>query len=33
LLSARLPIDGVYTIWITSTAGGGRYSFQLIESR
>jgi hypothetical protein len=33
LLSARLPIDGAFTIWITSTAGGGRYSLQLIESR
>jgi hypothetical protein len=33
LLSARLPINGAYTIWITSTAGGGRYSLQLIEAR
>jgi hypothetical protein len=33
LLSARLPVDGPYTIWIRSAAGSGRYSIQLIEAK
>jgi hypothetical protein len=33
LLSARLPVDGTYTIWVTSAAGGGRYTIQLIEAK
>jgi hypothetical protein len=33
LLSARLPVDGNYTIWVTAAVGGGQYSLQLIEAR
>jgi hypothetical protein len=33
LLSARLPVDGTYTLWVSSASGGGRYTLQLIEAR
>jgi hypothetical protein len=33
LLSTRLPVNGVYTLWIASDGGGGRYSVQLIDAK
>jgi hypothetical protein len=33
LLSARLPVSGVYTIWVASNGGGGHYTVQLIDAK
>lgn len=33
LLATRLPVDGAYTIWVSTVAGAGRYSLQIIEPR
>jgi hypothetical protein len=33
LLAVRLPVDGKYTLWLTSQSGGGAYSIQLLEAR
>jgi hypothetical protein len=33
LLSAALPVNGRYTVWVRTDAGGGRYSLQFFEAK
>jgi hypothetical protein len=32
LLSIRLPLDGVYTVWIAARGGGGKYIIHLVDA-
>jgi len=32
LLSIHLPLDGVYTIWISARGGGGKYIIRLVDA-